>query len=56
MWRGIVNLILGGLFIVGGASGQLVFIGTQSSIAILAFGVVLVGLGVYRIVKARTAR
>ena len=53
MTRGIVNIILGGIFVAGGASGQLVFIGTSSSLAIIVVGVLLMGFGVWRIVKSR---
>lgn len=40
------NIIIGGIFVVGGLSGQMVLIGTQSSGALVLVGLVLVGIGV----------
>ena len=49
--RGVFNIIIGIVFIIGGLSGHLVMIGTQSGVALAALGAVLVGLGVFRAIK-----
>lgn len=49
--RGVFNIILGIVFIIGGLSGRLVLLGTHSGIALAALGVVLLGLGVYRMTR-----
>ena len=49
--RGVFNIIIGLVFIVGGLSGHLVMIGTQSGVALAALGAVNVGLGVFRAIK-----
>ena len=51
--RGILNIVVGLVFIVGGLSGRLVFIGTNSGGLLSVFGLVLIGLGGYRIAQAR---
>lgn len=51
--RGIVSIIIGVIFIVGGLSGRLVLIGTDSNVGIMIVGGFLVALGVFRMVKAR---
>ncbi len=53
--RGVLNIIIGIVFIVGGLSGQLVLIGTNNGPALAGVGALLVGLGIFRIVKARGA-
>jgi hypothetical protein len=45
----VVKIILGVVFIIGGLSGKLVLIGTQSGIALAAVGVVLVLWGLARL-------
>ena len=52
----IVNIVLGLLMIGGGLSGKLVFIGTDAAWPLVALGVFLVGLGVYRIVRRGSDR
>lgn len=52
MTRGILNLVLGGIMIVGGLDGGLVLRGTDSGGALAVFGAVLVALGLYRISSA----
>ena len=54
MGRGIFNIVLGGVFIVGGLTGNLALRGTDSSGAIVIVGVGLVLYGLYRIVKRET--
>ena len=45
------NLIVGIVFIVGGLQGEIVLVGTQSSTAIVAIGVILVLLGICSFLK-----
>jgi hypothetical protein len=47
--RGIFNLIIGGIMIVGGLSGKLVLKGTSSGGALAVIGVILAGIGIYRL-------
>lgn len=49
MW----NIIIGVVMIIGGATGKLALIGTQSSAALVVLGFVLVGWGVFQIVRRR---
>ena len=51
--RGIVNVIIGLLLVVGGLSGKFVLLGTNSSVLLAVFGGAIAGLGVYRLVKGR---
>ena len=48
MGRGILNLIIGGVMIIGGLSGNLVLKGTQSGGGLAFVGLIMVGIGVYR--------
>jgi hypothetical protein len=50
--RGIINIILGLVFVVGGLSGNLSLRGTHSGPALAAVGVVLIGLGIFRLKSA----
>ena len=52
--RGIINIILGGVFIVGGLSGGLVMRGTDSGIALAVIGGFLVALGIYRLLNQQS--
>jgi hypothetical protein len=47
--RGVINIIIGVLFVGGGASGSLVLKGTESSGALAVVGLFFIGLGVYRL-------
>ena len=47
MW----NIIIGIGMIIGGATGKLVLVGTQSSAALVVLGVGLVGWGIYKKVQ-----
>jgi hypothetical protein len=49
--RGIVNIIIGIVFIIGGLSGNMVFRGTQSGGALAAVGGFLVLLGIVRMAR-----
>jgi hypothetical protein len=46
--RGIGNILIGAVMVIGGASGSLVLKGTNSSGALAVFGVVLIIVGVVR--------
>ncbi len=50
--RGIINIIIGLVFIVGGLSGNLVLMGTHSGGALAAVGAVLIVIGVLRLKSA----
>jgi hypothetical protein len=47
----LINVIIGGVFIVGGLTGKLALRGTNSGWAIAALGGVLVLLGLYRMLR-----
>jgi hypothetical protein len=49
----MIKIIIGLIMVVGGLSGKLVLIGTQSGTALAALGVVLIIWGVVRLVKQR---
>jgi hypothetical protein len=51
--RGIVNIVIGGIFVVGGLTGNLALRGTQSGTAIAVVGVALILFGIFRIVSSR---
>lgn len=50
--RGIVNIIIGVVFIIGGLTGNLVLIGTHNGPALAAVGGVLVVIGLMRMKAA----
>lgn len=47
--RGVISIIIGIVFIVGGLSGRLVLMGTQSGAALAAVGVVILCVGFFRL-------
>lgn len=49
----MVKIIIGVIFIIGGLSGKLVLVGTNSGVALAGFGVVLVIWGVARMASRR---
>ncbi len=51
--RGILQIVIGAIFILGGLSGKLVLLGTNSGQALAVFGGVLVVIGFVRMAKAR---
>jgi hypothetical protein len=51
--RGIVNIIIGIVFIIGGLTGQLSLVGTHSGPALAVVGVILIIIGVFRMVRSR---
>jgi len=46
--RGVLNIVIGLIFIAGGLTGNLSLRGTNSGPALAAVGVALVGFGIYR--------
>jgi hypothetical protein len=50
--RGIINIIIGVIFVIGGLSGTMVVRGTSSRGGIIAVGAVLIGIGVFRLMRA----
>ncbi len=53
--RGIFNIIVGIVFVIGGMSGELVMKGTESGVALAILGLFLIGLGAYRLMAAKPA-
>jgi hypothetical protein len=51
--RGLVNIAIGVVFIVGGLSGVLVLRGTKSGVALAVLGGGLVALGLFRMVNSK---
>jgi hypothetical protein len=51
----MVKIIIGLVFIIGGLSGKLVLIGTNSGAALAVLGVVMVVWGIARVVASRKA-
>jgi hypothetical protein len=49
--RGIISIVIGLVFIIGGLSGKLSLRFTDSGYALAAVGVLFIGLGIYRLVK-----
>jgi hypothetical protein len=49
----MTKIIIGSIMIIGGLSGKLVLVGTNSGAALAAFGALLVIWGIVRIVRAR---
>jgi hypothetical protein len=49
--RGLVNIIIGLVFVVGGLTGNLSLRGTQSGPALAVIGVALIGLDAYRMMS-----
>lgn len=51
--RGILNIVIGVVFIIGGLSGKLVMRGTESGVALAVIGGFLILLGIYRMASSR---
>lgn len=49
--RGLISIVIGIIFIIGGLSGRLVLIGTHSGPALAVMGVLLILLGGARMLK-----
>lgn len=52
--RGVVNIIIGLVFVVCGLTGKLSLRGTGSGPALAVVGVVLIGLGVFRMMSSKS--
>jgi hypothetical protein len=52
---GLLNVIGGVLLVAAGASGEFVLKGTQSPIALVVLGVIVIGVGAWRMYSARWA-
>jgi hypothetical protein len=50
--RGILNIIVGIVFMIGGMSGKLVMIGTDSGVGLAVVGGVLLVLGLFRLANS----
>lgn len=55
MGAGVWNIVMGLAAIAAGASGKVVFIGTDSGLLLMVVGAVFVVWGVSQIVRARRA-
>jgi len=51
--RGIISIVIGLVFIVGGLSGNMVLRGTNSGMGLAVVGLLITGVGVFRFVKQR---
>jgi hypothetical protein len=49
--RGILNIVIGVIFIIGGLTGHLALIGTHSGPGLAIVGVVLVVVGLLRVLR-----
>ena len=48
----MVNIIIGLIMVVGGLSGKLVLIGTNSGVALAGVGCILIVLGIVRLTRS----
>lgn len=53
MGAAIFNVVVGLIFLVGGLSGKMALIGTGSTIAMAAVGGLILGIGIFQIVRHR---
>ncbi len=51
MLRGIGNIVIGLIFVIGGLTGHLALIGTDSGVALAVVGGLMAAFGVYRIMS-----
>ncbi len=51
----MANIIIGIIFIIGGLSGNLALLGTNSGVALAVLGGILVVLGIVRLVRSKQA-
>jgi hypothetical protein len=49
--RGIISIVIGTVFIVGGLTGKLTLIGTQSGGALAVAGGVMILIGIFRLAR-----
>ncbi|HUB86947.1 MAG TPA: hypothetical protein VMB22_03580 [Verrucomicrobiae bacterium] len=47
----MVKIIIGLVMVIGGLSGKLVLVGTDSGLALAGLGVVFIAWGVFRLVR-----
>jgi hypothetical protein len=52
----MIKIIIGLVMVIGGLSGKLVLIGTQSGGALAVLGVVMIAWGIFNLTKARQAK
>ena len=53
MGRGVINIVIGGILVIGASSGKMVLIGTQSSLALGILGGVICAAGVVQMILAK---
>ena len=53
MGAGVFNLLLGLVGLVGGLSGRLALLGTNSSVALAVVGGLIAAYGAYQIIRSR---
>lgn len=51
--RGVISIIIGIIFIIGGLTGRLSLIGTNSGTALAVVGAILIAIGAYRMAVSR---
>jgi len=51
----MVKIIIGLVMVIGGLTGKLVLVGTDSGVALAVFGAVLIVWGIARVVSSRKA-
>ena len=51
--RGVISIIIGIIFIIGGLTGKLALIGTNSGTALAVVGAILIAIGAYRMAISR---
>jgi len=49
--RGIINIVIGVIFIIGGLTGRLALVGTHSGPGLAVVGVILVVVGLPRLAR-----
>lgn len=52
--RGVINIVIGLVFIVGGLSGKMALRGTQNAPTLAAIGGVLLLVGGYQMVRSKS--
>ncbi|MCE9591021.1 MAG: hypothetical protein K8S99_10895 [Planctomycetes bacterium] len=48
------NIIVGIIFVIGGLTGKLALVGTQSGVALAAVGAALIAWGAFRVIQRRS--
>ena len=51
--RGVINIIFGLVFLIGGLTGNLVLVGTHSGPALAVVGVILILVGLFRLTRTQ---